>query len=454
MSSTLLKSTDLTVEETVIAGRKHCLVAVFQILPGSYEKSAHMLMFRQLVQAGCQVVVVVVGGEDHVEEWCGIRVVQYRPRSLRWRLAQPLHVLRAQAAHARVAQSPIISKIVSCLSKPLASWLSFPDRHGAARREMARRVTHLCRTVQADVVLSLYHPISSHHVAREAACKIQLPWIAMTKDFFSWPDELRKGVVSRVVNRWKRRYERASLRGAKKVLAVNDNIRDYLRDVVKPTPVGTLAHCFADESLEQPLSDAPRPGGVFRIVSVGKVAPSERGGLSWLFQGVAKLLHDGDIQPEDFQFRFVGFGSTIVRQCATAAGIESIVECSEQLPHAEAMHELTQASCLLFQQARWGNRRRLAEYFAARKPIFAFPSLPQVMSEKSLQAYRGAVIVEDWSDAKDCLLAWYRQFVSTGSIQIDLDESVIHQWSSQHRAAELAASICEVIAEPRQVYPA
>jgi GT2 family glycosyltransferase len=133
----------------------------------------------------------------------------------------------------------------------------------------------------------------------------------------------------------------------------------------------------------------------------------------------------------------VGFGNDLVTDCARRAECEDVLEAIPQLPHADAIAEMKRATCLLFQQAPWGTRRRLAEYLASRRPILAFPHYPDVMSERWLSERGGAKIAHTKTEIKAAIVSWYNEFLATGEPSISVDDDFIRQCSASHRASEL-----------------
>lgn len=432
------------------------LLAVFMVLPESLEKSAHMLMLKYLREFGWRSTVLTTQSREGdagdmrpvEDEWCGVRVVRIQPRSLRWRWAETLRELRGQRLRQRLVRLPRwaqrgVTGAAGMLFRPLATVLGFPDQHASAVGDLVRAGMELHGQQGFDAVGSLYYPLSAHQAAAALAKQAGLPWLALTKDYYSWPDAMLPRLQRCGPNQLKRSLERRVLQSASLIAPVNENITDYLRVMLPAHAIETLPHCYDESDFGVPLPSAG--AAQFRMVSVGLTAESEEPGLDFLFSAIGELVQQQGDTLSRFQLRFVGHGGDLVRRCARRNGCERYVEISPQLPHAEAMRELREASCLLFQQAPWGNRRRLPEYFAARKPILAFPRYPGIMSERLLQAYGAAVLVGERESLQQQVLAWYQRFHSAEGLKLQVNEAFVHQFSARSRGKELAdllSSVC------------
>lgn len=420
------------------SGRR--LLAIFFDLPASLEKNAQMLLLKHLARVGWSVTVLTVRTSTQKtlpQKWNDVRILEVRPRSLRWRWLEFFYRVRSRLSRRMIN---LLDRVI----RPLNATLSFPDRFACIKRQVAGHAKRLHRQQSFDALASLYHPITSHLIAGSVASCTGIPWIALHKDYYSWPDTMLNGRADRLVNRWKRHQEVRSLGHAHLVAPVNDNISKYLSDHLDGPAIQTLAHCYDEENFPSPFPTSDRP--TFVLTSVGKVDRSEEPALRDFFAALADLQSEGRIDAVGFRVRFVGYGGDIVGNLASRAGCEDVVEVVAQMPHAEAMEALHGATCLLFQQAPWASRRRLPEYFAARRPILAFPHYPGVMSERLLREYGAAQIAGDRESIKAAILKWYREFLQTGRIDVSVNEELVQSFSASKRAEELDGMLRKLVA--------
>jgi hypothetical protein len=434
-------------------------LCIFLGLPRSLEKSAHMLLLKHVVASGSSATVLTLNDQpslERVENWFGVRIVRLQPRAWRWKLLRNLHGGRMLRHTDQTSTIRLLQRWSAMAGSRLASaatWLlSFPDRDASAVRQLTRYARQLHEQAPFDAVVSLYHPLSSHIAARKFTQQTSVPWVGLTKDYYSWPDNLLSSRSSRLVNRIKRSCEAWIMREARAFAAVNSNIADYIHKLAGQTPVTTLPHCFDDDLMMQAQGESV-PSPVFRLVSVGLVAETERPGLNVFFEAVGGLLKRGLIDPQRFRVRFVGHGGRTVRECAARSDCVEILEQVPPVPHADAMRELVNATCLLFQQAPWGNRRRLPEYMATRRPILAFPDYPGVMSAELLREYGAARIAPNRTVLQDILLEWWQEFLVTGRLKSCVNSEAVDKHSAHRRAEELLALLEGATARNRASEP-
>lgn len=79
----------------------------------------------------------------------------------------------------------------------------------------------------------------------------------------------------------------------------------------------------------------------------------------------------------------------------------------------------------------------MPEYFAARKPVLAFPSYPGTMSERLLGQYGGARIADGVASLKWALKEWYDEFHRQGAVAVSIDDRFVDAFSAGARAVEL-----------------
>jgi len=421
-----------------------------------------MLVFKHLHRRNWDITVLslqldyVLARQPDAEEWNGVRVIRVDPKNARWRIQRRLRLLQRLLRGTGVSRRSVrlqrtFCRIADGAVSTVGKTLSLPDRYYAARSALLKTATEIEERNGVDAVASLYHPISAHTLASTFARRYRLPWLAFTKDFYSWPADLVDGGLRRnIVNRIKRRYETHVLRDANAVLAVNDNLRDYLRSLLPLKRIATLPHCYDDDDFTNQTSSTRELSLPFRLVSVGRVAQSEEDGLHMLFAAIQRLLDDGSIDPALLRLAFVGHGEHIVRTVAGQYQLDTVLETQPSVPHEEAIEYMTSATCLLFQQAPWGNRRRLPEYFATRKPIIAFPSYPNTMSERLLQQYGCARIADSEDGLRRTVASLYRKSLYRACPGSAANDQLVASFAASRRAEALDRELLETTNQQRR----
>lgn len=433
-------------KETDVGARPRKILAIVLTVTNALEKSAHMCVLKYLRRRGWDVTVLTVdktgAKETYEEDWCGIRIVRVVPGSWRWRMLQPVY--RARRTGRATGLGAFAGKMLNRAFLPVTLALSFPDRFVAARQELLEHALWLDQREHFDAVVSLYHPLSAHYVARALARVTARPWIALTKDFYSWPDSLDHWSGGRMINRLKRKYESRVLRGCRSLLTVSDYMTAYYRDVFPQLDVQTLPHCFDEEVFP---ADAKNDvcSDLFRLVSVGVITKHDEAALADLFQVLGELLNEGVLDAENFRVRFVGHGLRVVRSLARQYRCTDLLETRETVPHEEAIHEMCQATCLFVKRHEWDAKRRLTEYIATRRPILAFPSYSGHMTNKVLQDYGAARIAGDKESLKTAIREIYAEYQATGRLNWPVNPETVQQQTARQRAKELEGFLLESI---------
>ena len=323
------------------------ILACFLTLPTSLGKSAHLLMLKHLCRLGWRVTVLTVQREHLLpraaekQHWHGIRILRVTPQNQRWRISRTLQVFgqKTSERELRIGGKTVPHSIQWGLRRATriaGTAFSFPDWYYSAFGPLVATADGLAAEDPFDLVLSLYHPIASHSLAKRIATGAETPWVALTKDYYSWPVSLLSSWPARIANSFKAWYEARLLRSSQCVLAINDNIRDYLRALLPRQRVETLAHCYDEEHFVGTIPERA-DNTVFTLRSVGRVAWSEAEGLHLLFSAVTELIAQREISPEHFRLSFVGHGGHIVEYVAKNYAMGNIMELTPPLPHAAAI---------------------------------------------------------------------------------------------------------------------
>lgn len=428
----------------------HCgkrrLLAIFPRLPADPTKNSQILVLKNLAKHGWHsVVLTVVGAErgcDSIDP-AALRFVRLTPHSWRWQSAQKLFRIR------KTNRRGVVRRLASNALMPVTTVLSFPDAFAATRREIVDLALTLHEQSSFDVVLSLYNPLTAHLAARQVSSRTGIPWVALSKDFYSWPDHLLRSRFTRAVNRLKQWYEPATLRGSRALLTVSEHMNEHLKGILPDLQIGTMAHCFDETDLSS-VQHPANTDGVFWLLWLGRLSTREgvddHVKMRCLLQVLQEMQSEG-LSTDRFRMRYVGSGGDVVDRMARESGCCSILDITPAVSHREAMSELSRATCLMYIQTPFGTRRRLAEYVGSRRPILAYPDYPGTYSSRLLRDYGAGRIAVDKDSLKAELWKLFRLHEAKGSLDLPVNDEVVHSQSASCRANEFATVLDRVVAK-------
>ena len=422
------------------------LLAIFPRLPGDPSKNAQLLVLRRLTDHGWHPTVLTLGAPSpqHTDpRWQDVEFCYLQPQRFSWKLAYRLF------GHRRNEALSLTHRVASRCLMPLSLALCFPDLYVRAKRELVATALRLHQSHPFDLALSLYNPLSAHLAAQEFHSISQVPWVAMTKDYYSWPTHFLRSYSARMANRIKRYYEPRSVRGARMLVSISDYMNQHLQEILPTTDIRTLAHCYDEDSFtdktHRPTDDC------FRLVSMGIVRTrdgfADHEKLSTLLMAVSELRQEG-VDVSRLRLRFVGQKLELVQALAARYGCDDLLELPGAVTHDEAMRELVQATCLFYIQTEFGTRRRLTECIGARRPILAYPDYPGTFSNQLLDDYGAARIAQDKQSLKNHLKQLLEQFTCQDTLELPVNNATVAQHSASQRAAEFAALLEQVATTP------
>lgn len=213
------------------------------------------------------------------------------------------------------------------------------------------------------------------------------PWIGNP----ATPDYVTGGPTYRV-ERWLE--SRVLDRSARVVVATREHAlelaarREDCREKISTVPNGFDASTF--EGLRRGGSER------FTITYVGNFYHSRS--PQALFDAIARILSNGDVNSGDLEIRLVGdcdfADGRSVRQMASDAGLNGCLTLVGQLPHRQALAEVTRSDLLLLLATEQPRQvpTKAYEYIAAGRPILA---LTDEGATARLMADAGADVVSD-----------------------------------------------------------
>jgi len=443
------------------ANNRRNILVFYMNPPDSPGKSAQMLTFKYLRRLGWEPTVITVANPEYPREpvidWCGVEFVTVDPTgSSLWRLSRALYRTRSRSlkrpfhsgnGHGKLSE--LAQRWQNYALFPFTAALSFPDRYRHATSALLEEARRLHGEKDFQAVLSIYDPVTAHQVASRFARQENLPWIALTKDYYSKPRHLTSSILGQAANWAKSRYESAVLSKSSALLPVFDDMVGHYQMLVPGVMISTLTHCYDDDDFAGQDCAPQESPAVFRVLSIGEVYEKhDRHALEVFFQAVGELLNEGVIDRDAYRVRFVGGGGERARAYAQGTGAENLLETIPRVTHEAAMRELRQATCLLFIQVPAGSRRRLPEYLAGRRPILAIPEIAGIMSQRVLNQYGAAAVVPAAKpEIKAILTQWYRRFKAEGQLQMPVNEELIQSFSASGVARGLDAVLAGAIGQ-------
>ncbi len=428
-----------------IASPNQRILCIFPQLTNDLAKSAHLLILRHVASLGCEVVVLTLGSADEEVgcadlDWNGLHVRRLVPRSRRWHWLQRLYQWRRISGKSGLNRK--VARLLNPVLLPLTALFSFPDAHVAAGRELLAAAQALHASKAFNVVLTLYYPLSSHFVGQQFAREVGIPWLALTKDFYSWPDAFRRGVGKQLANRFKRWFEPRAYRGASALVSISQYMNDYYSTLSLGIPLEVLGHCY-DEQAYPALRRSPTGPRPMTLVCVGLTQPADVPTLKILFRSVAMMIEQDGLTRDDLSLRFVGHNGRLVQQVAREVCDESLLTIVGAVNHAAAMKELKQADCLFYIQTLFGTRRRLTEYLGAQRPVLACPRVPGELSEILLTESGAGDIVDSTEEMVEVLRRMVKEFHAAGCLEKRIDQQYVARHSAKHRALELVEILAQ-----------
>jgi glycosyltransferase involved in cell wall biosynthesis len=180
--------------------------------------------------------------------------------------------------------------------------------------------------------------------------------------------------------------------------------------------------------------------GKITLLHSGIVYPSERD-PTYLFESLQMLKRQGTVSAAGLRIRFrAAAHEGLLRQLATAYGIEDLLELVPPIPYRTALEEMLRADGLIVLQASNCNEQipaKLYEYLRARRPIIGLTDPAGDTAAALRAAGIDAIAPLDSSIDISRALNQFLEQLRSGRAPVPT-ETAIRQASRRHRACELA----------------
>jgi glycosyltransferase involved in cell wall biosynthesis len=263
---------------------------------------------------------------------------------------------------------------LGCMTRPdrWASWKYFAVREGLK----------LIETFKPDVIWSTYPIATAHVIASTLHHKTGIPWMADFRDPMAQP-----GYPSdpRTLQRYLDIEADALAHACFSVFTTPGAARTYQdRYPWASSRIKVLENGYDEESflsaerIVQSQRQLPDTTGPLVLLHSGVIYPEERD-PSQLFEALARLKHEGLLNPCDMRIRFrASVHEALLRKLAADRGVQDFIELCPAIPYREALAEMMTVDALLVMQASNCNAQipaKIYEYLRAGKPVLGLTDL-------------------------------------------------------------------------------
>ena len=299
----------------------------------------------------------------------------------------------------------------------LLALIGWPDLQAPWRRPAVRAARALLHQKSFNVLVSSSPYPTSHAVA--AALKRenpQLRWVADLRDL--WADNHNYQMP-----RWRRaidsRWERQMLRLADVFTSPTEAWAEQLAQQHEKPGI-----CVPNGYVDYETDTAPAPAASrkFTLLYTGVRYPDNQVILP-LLEAIASLRADHLIDPETFQFRWIGTFDAETARLAAELGITPLISQESSVGRRDATRAQAAAHAVLFLQWQdaatdWSSSLKLHEYVGCGRPILALGGHPDSKVSVLLRATGRAALAFSSTEVSATIKQWMDEFRSTGAIHV------------------------------------
>jgi glycosyltransferase involved in cell wall biosynthesis len=304
----------------------------------------------------------------------------------------------------------------------------------------------LARKFGAEVVYSSSPPYTCALLGRRIARGAGLPWIPEFRD--PWSGFLSAPKRPEPARSFERRMERNVYRDAERVVIAWQGIaRDFLAKFPgeDPSKFRLIPNGYDPEDIE---GREPRANDRFTVVYTGSMYGVRN--PDTFLRAVAKLRHEGRLDPGKVCLRFVGRFGDEVHAMFDRPEVSDMVERVAYVPHGESVAEILGAHALLLVVDDYPGAEgivpgKVFEYIGARRPLIALAP-PGAVADLVSESEAGWVLDQhDVEGTAEAVAALYQEWTESGRTASRSREDLVHKLSRRERARDLAALFNEVI---------
>jgi glycosyltransferase involved in cell wall biosynthesis len=287
---------------------------------------------------------------------------------------------------------------VACFPDPQVGWL----------RPAIRAGRKLIDEFKPDIILSSALPHTATLAAASLAKSSGLPWVAELRDLWTANHNFRRMPPLGAIERG---LERRVLRRANAIVTVSQGWADRLARVAN-RPVHVVPNGFDPND----YPDVP-PDPVFTLAYTGMFYNGRQDPMPVL-NAIAELARAGEITPQTFRLRLVGYYLNPILARAESAGVLPFVRVDPPAPHREALAIQRRAAALLFfdwvsgEEKDWYSAK-IYEYLGAGRPVLSIGPTDSVVA-RLLASTNAGRVAGSAGEARTILGRWIEQFRRTG----------------------------------------
>lgn len=362
----------------------HVLLVAFHYAPEiSPGVRRSLIMEEFLVRKGCRVTLLT---HQNVTSGCHGSTI----------LRVPLPGYLAPATSRDPQTGP---RRKSLLRKWVRRWVLIPDVFVGWCFRAARRAIRECTATRFDLVITSSPPESVHWIGWQLKRRCRCRWLADFRD--GWTFEPHRPEASLPVRRWvESRLERAVVEGADWVAVNARPVAEYLlrRQPREDGRIHVLPTGFAANTFEPKGQDAE----TFRLVYTGRFTLSRpTSGPTPFLEGLRQALETDREFAAQFRLVLMGYFTESERALWSAPPLSAVVQEFDTSPYEEAMRLAAGATMLLLLSPRGLQSvipRKLFDYLAARRPIFALTEENEIT--RILRETSSGVWVSPWQPSR------------------------------------------------------
>jgi glycosyltransferase involved in cell wall biosynthesis len=331
------------------------------------------------------------------------------------------------------------AKEVGTVKRLLYEMLTMPDEQVGWYGPALAAGRKLMRTEKFDAIYSTSPPETAHLIARRLKSEFGVPWVADLRDLWTLDHFRQRGRLKLFILD---KMERRVFRDADALITVSERWRNDLEALHgrATKPILYIPHGFDEEDY---LAKPQHNSEVFTLTYTGTI-DREFQDPAILLRAVAGLVKDKLIDPERFQINFHAYGNhmpdfdSITQEYA----LQGIVKQCAVLEYQECLQAQQSASALLVIQ--WKSEKgkgnpplKFYDYLGARRPILIVGSGEGILGDMIEETGAGKIANTE-EEIRTVLLAWYREFTSTGTVEFSSDEVALQRYTRRLQTAKLA----------------
>ncbi len=374
-----------------------------------------------------------------------------RPRGALLRLHERL--VRASGPGAPAARRALLAPLRMGLSAGWPLFGRYPDRFTGWIDGAVEAGARVVREEGVDAILSHCPPETNHLVASRLAKRFGLPWVAYFGDLFNfyvgpgdWHGTPRRRALVRAMHRrW--------LAPAGRALAVSPRMVRLLEEEYGvPGEVVVVGYDERDFAGAPP----PRDDGRLRITHAGSVYPGDQR-PEMLFDALDRVIAAEPAAAEELEVVLVGSKcEDRLREMVAGRPCGGVCRILPKVPPAEAVRLQRTSDVLLLlnltaEQTREGTLSypsKVFEYFAARRPVLAFPGDGDWV-DALVRDTGGGVVADTVDELARTLGGWHAAWRAGDGIPYAPRAERIEAFSRRRQAARIGSAL-DRVAEARR----